>query len=163
MTLQELSKKLRIPVDWLRVVFAIESGNNPRAMNPYTRAVGLIQFMPFVISKWGFTPDTFPRDYNTQLEYVYKYLQPFSHKIKSVTDLYLAVFYPAAIGKKNDFVIGSEVSPARAVAIAKVNPGFKAMPIRKRDVQRKVFEILPKVGLSKNKYYLQKATKLINI
>lgn len=159
MTINELSKRLNLPIPWLMTVFKIESGNNPRAVNPYTGARGLIQFMPFVLEGWGIDPNSFTTDYNKQLDYVYKYLKPYAKKIKSITDLYLAVFYPAAIGKKLDFVIGSEVSPARAAIVAKQNPGFKAFPIRKKNVQKVVFANMAKVGLSRPEYYLQKFTR----
>lgn len=159
MTIQQLSSLLNVPEDWLKIVFAIESGNNPKARNPYTNAVGLIQFMPFVLEPWGYSPDTFPTDYNTQLNYVYKYLKPYKNKIKSVTDLYLSIFYPAAVGKPDSFIIGSEKSMSRAAIIAKQNPGFGANPIRKRDVKNYVFKTMKRLGISKNKYYIQKALK----
>ena len=38
-------------------------------------------------------------------------------RMHSYTDLYLAAFYPIAMGRGNDFVCGSEISPERARAV----------------------------------------------
>ncbi len=43
-----------------------------------------------------------------QLYYVEKYFLPYKGRLNSPKDLYLATFYPAAIGKDADFVLGSE-------------------------------------------------------
>lgn len=59
-----------------------------------------------------------------QLEYVEKYYTPFRGKLNSPADLYLATFYPYAIGKSPDFVVGSQVGPAQALEIARQNPGI---------------------------------------
>ena len=55
-----------------------------------------------------------------QLDYVQKYLAKYAHKIKNFTDTYLTVFYPAAVGSADDYVIGAAGS-----AIATQNPAFK--------------------------------------
>lgn len=59
-----------------------------------------------------------------QLEYVEKYYSPYAGKLNSPADLYLATFYPYAIGKSSDFVVGSEISLAEAREIARQNPGI---------------------------------------
>ena len=60
-----------------------------------------------------------------QLEYVEKYYSPYAGKLNSPADLYLATFYPYAIGKSPDFVVGSQISLAEAREIARQNPGIQ--------------------------------------
>jgi hypothetical protein len=59
-----------------------------------------------------------------QLDLVDKYLSKHKGKIKNVYDLSLATLYPTAITRPDDFVIGSEVSPARAAEIGRINRGI---------------------------------------
>lgn len=56
-----------------------------------------------------------------QLDLVYKYYKKFKGKIDSFEKLYLITFYPAAIGKPDNYIIGSEVSAQRAKKIGEQN------------------------------------------
>lgn len=121
---EQIAKQLGIPADWLLQVFKIESSNNPAAVNPYTNAAGLIQFMPSTLLPWRLTPQEVARmTYNNQLNLVVKYLSPYKTRIKSVTDLYLSIFYPYAMAMPDSYILGSE----RGIqsAIFKQNPGFR--------------------------------------
>ncbi len=124
----EVSKSIGINPDWLMQVMANESGLSPSKMNPQTKAVGLIQFMPFIAEKvLHTTTDTLRRLPATeQLNYVEKfYKQPqFKGKLKSLETLYLAAFYPYALNQPDNFIIGSEKGPATARKIARQNKGF---------------------------------------
>jgi hypothetical protein len=94
--------------DWLGAVMQFESGFNPQAVNPYSNATGLIQFMPPTASKLGTSVSALKgMNFVQQLEYVIKY---FGEKaaLRSLDDTYLKVFYPAAIGKANDYVVSRE-------------------------------------------------------
>jgi hypothetical protein len=117
------AQKLGIDPTDLTVIFQHESGNNPQAVNPLTRATGLIQFMPSTAKGLGTsTAALLAMDYDQQLDYVYKYLSPYKGKMKGLADIYLAVFYPAAIGKPDSYVLGSERGLAYAKKVANQNP-----------------------------------------
>lgn len=40
-----------------------------------------------------------------QLDYVEKYFQPRAHKLDNLGDVYMAILWPKAIGKADDFVL----------------------------------------------------------
>lgn len=69
-------------------------------------AVGLIQFMPATAKGLGTSTDALkkmtPED---QLNYVYKYFSPYKGRLKTLSDLYSAIIWPAAVGKAEDFVL----------------------------------------------------------
>lgn len=119
----EVSERLGIDSSWLLDVMKFESGLDPQAVNPNTGATGLIQFMPATARDLGTTVDAlYSMDAVRQMEYVYKYLQPYSGKMQSLTDTYLAVFFPAAIGKPRSWVLQS--GSQSAALIARNNPVF---------------------------------------
>lgn len=123
-----VAKRLRISADWLMGVMKSESNIDHQAVNPYSGATGLIQFMPNTAADFGTTTAALKAmSALDQLDYVEAY---YAHRIeqygriKSAMDLYLATFYPYAIGKPKGFILGSEVSTGRARAIANQNPGM---------------------------------------
>lgn len=121
--LKEVAQKLGIDPKWLWVVIQHESGWNPAAINPTTKALGLIQFMPDTLKGLGTSPATLLKGgINGQLDWTYKYLLPYKGKMSDLDDVYFAVFYPYAIGKPDSYVLGSQVSPANAKKIANQNP-----------------------------------------
>ena len=119
--MQDVSDRLQIPSDWLSAVCFKESGENSKARNKTGGATGLIQFMPSTAISLGTTTDEL---YNMspvdQLEYVYDYFKGYTGRIKSYADLYLITFFPAAVGKPDDYIIESK--NVSASLIAKENP-----------------------------------------
>lgn len=107
--------------DWLASVMSFESGFSPSIHNAAgSGAVGLIQFMPSTAQGLGTTTAALEQmTFIQQLEYVKKYFAPHQGKLNSLEDTYLAVFYPAFIGKPLDSVLGSTGS-----AIYNQNAGF---------------------------------------
>jgi hypothetical protein len=104
-----ISNELGIEANWLMFVMWFESKLNPQAVNPISSAVGLIQFMPSTARSLGTNTDVLKRMNNVQqLDYVLAYLRPYKGKMKRWIDVYLAVFYPKAMGKP-DFVITSDI------------------------------------------------------
>ena len=74
-----------------------------------THNCGLIQFMPSTARSLGTTTAVLKRMNNVQqLDYVLAYLRPYRGKMKRWIDVYLAVFYPKAMGNPN-FVITSDI------------------------------------------------------
>ena len=101
--------ELQIEANWLMFVMWFESKLNPQAINPISGATGLIQFMPSTARSLGTTVDVLKRMSNVQqLDYVLAYLRPYKGRMKRWIDVYLAVFYPKAMGKP-DFVITSDI------------------------------------------------------
>ena len=104
-----ISNELGIEANWLMFVMWFESRLNPKAVNPISGATGLIQFMPSTARSLGTTTDVLKRMNNIQQsDYVLAYLRPYKGKMKSWVDVYLAVFYPKAMGKPH-FVITSDI------------------------------------------------------
>jgi hypothetical protein len=101
----------------------------PDSDNKYTRsryrATGLIQFMPTTAKALGTsTTDLYLMTGTEQLDYVYKYYLPYKNKLKSYYDLYLVTFFPAAVGKPDDWVF--QTSKIAASKVAQANPGIDA-------------------------------------
>lgn len=107
----------------------IKPKGTPDSDNAYTRslyrATGLIQFMPrTAVSLGTTTADIYNMSGVDQLNYVYKYYLPYKDKLKSYYDLYLVTFFPAAIGKPDEWVF--QTSNIAASKIAQANPGINS-------------------------------------
>ena len=112
-----ISNQLNINPDWLMVVMKFESGLNSKAQNTTSGATGLIQFMPSTAIGMGTTTtDLYNMSNVEQLDYVYLYLSKFAGEIRSLTDLYLTVFYPVAIGKSEDYILGNTDEQRKKIA-----------------------------------------------
>lgn len=109
--------------NWLMQVFYSESKVNPAAYNPTGGASGLIQFMPDTAAGLGTTTAALRAMSATdQLDYVYRYFLPYKGRMNSYFDTYLVVFFPAAIGKSDDWVFST--SRLSASLIARQNPAI---------------------------------------
>ena len=116
--LQEIADELGVTVDDLVGIMQHESRLNPSAVNPYTGAVGLIQFMPNTAKGLGTSIDALKQmSAVDQLDYVKKFYKPIAGKAKDIGDLYMYTFLPAAVGKPDDFVIGVKDSDSKVFGI----------------------------------------------
>ena len=105
----DICNQLNIKPNWLMFVMWFESKLNPQAVNPISGATGLIQFMPSTARGLGTTTAALKRMRNVQqLDFVLYYLRPYKGRMKTWVDVYLAVFYPRAMGNPN-FVITSDI------------------------------------------------------
>jgi hypothetical protein len=123
--LVEVSDKLGIDPDWLAAVISFESGFNPKAHNP-SGATGLIQFMPSTAARLGTTTDAIAQmSQEDQIRGpVYQYFKD-KGRLSSLEDTYLAVFFPAARGQSDDFVVGvKEGGSDFQAAVYRQNAGF---------------------------------------
>lgn len=158
--LVEISDDLGIDPNWLMAVMMFESGLNPAAVNKMSGATGLIQFMPKTAQNLG-TNTTELRTMSSveQLTFVKKYFNPYSGKLNSLTDVYFAVFFPAAIGKSVDWVLQtSSLSSSKIAAqnsifdtddndkitVGEVEDYFwswikKKMSIQQEQIQKEIF------------------------
>ncbi len=114
--------KLLTNPDWLMQVMKAESGINPSIENTYRpmhngNATGLIQFTPDTALNLGTTVAALKQMNRVdQMDYVYKYFKPYTGRLNSYFDIYLVTFFPAAIGKPDDWVIHTDRIPGSAVA-----------------------------------------------
>lgn len=110
--LAEMSIGLGLDPSYIAACMKIETGGtfSPSIRNPFTRAVGLIQFMPSTAAALGTSTDALSSMSATgQLAYVEKFFRPYARRIRSWVpgDYYLAVFMPAYIGKDPGTVLFS--------------------------------------------------------
>jgi hypothetical protein len=114
--------------DELAMIVEWESGWKTDAVNPVSKATGLIQFMP-TTAKWLGTTTEELRAMNLrqQAHFVRKYYRQVlrGKKLSRPGDLYLATFYPGAMGQEDDFVIASATHNA---IIWKQNPSLRDGP-----------------------------------
>lgn len=72
-------------------------------------ATGLIQFMPSTAKTLGTTTDALAKlSAEDQLNYVWKYFAPWKGKLKTLSDLYMAILWPKAVGKPEHYVLWSK-------------------------------------------------------
>ena len=150
--LQSICDKLHISAEWLLAVMYVESRINPYAVYKYSRAPGLIQFMPATAKSLGTTTtELLNMTAVDQLDYVYLYLKPYTGKMHTLMDVYFAIFFPAAIGKPSDYVL--QTSKLSASLIASQNPAYDINSdeeITVAEVESKIYKILGLVPQKKN-------------
>lgn len=145
---EKICRMLGIKPEWLMVVMAIETAKKFTASirNPISGAVGLIQFMPTTAVGLDTTTEELARMSEVeQLDYVYKYLKIYASKIRSFEDVYLSVFYPAAVGKPDDYQFGATRRMMEKIALQ--NPAYdqnKDMVVTKAEVRSAIMKFVPK-------------------
>ena len=127
--IQQVADKLDVPADWITMIMNTESGITHDIEN----GIGCVGFVQFCPNKSGSTIKTIGnqtlnvQDLKTkispvdQLDWVYSYFAPYANKLTSFYDMYLFNFYPYAVGKPDDYIIGSQISMAAAKQIAAQN------------------------------------------
>lgn len=69
-------------------------------------ATGLIQFMPKTAISLGTTVQALARmSAEDQLNFVYKYFLPFKGRLRNLGDVYMAILWPAGVGKPDSYVL----------------------------------------------------------
>ncbi|TGR96389.1 lytic transglycosylase, partial [Mesorhizobium sp. M2E.F.Ca.ET.209.01.1.1] len=89
---------------------AFETGETfaPDKRNPSSGATGLIQFMRLTADGLGTSLEALAQMSQVQqLGYVEKYLAPYAGRFNSLSDMYMSILYPAAIGKPEANVLFS--------------------------------------------------------
>ncbi len=108
-----IASRLAINPDWLMALMNSETGGtfSPSIRNAAgSGATGLIQFMPGTARSLGTTTDALAGMSNVeQLTWVEKYLTSFNKPILDYDDLYFIVFYPAAMGRPDDWAFPSAI------------------------------------------------------
>jgi peptidoglycan hydrolase-like protein with peptidoglycan-binding domain len=104
--------RLDIDPNALCAVMQIESGFRHDAVNPSSSAVGLIQFMPFLLKSYGTTTDAVKRmSAVEQLKLVERFFQQ-AQGVQDPGTLYMYTFMPAAAKFPDGFVLGKKDSIA---------------------------------------------------
>jgi hypothetical protein len=107
-----LCERLRMDPDYLMACIAWESAEtfSPDIRNAAgSGAVGLIQFMPDTARNLGTTTAMLLAETaEEQLDYVEAYFRPYAGRVKSLSDHYMAILWPAAIGKPESAVLWAQ-------------------------------------------------------
>lgn len=94
---------------WLMACMAFESGEtfSPSIANAAgSGATGLIQFMPATARGLGTTTGALAMmKAEEQLAFVEKYFRPYAKRVKSLSDMYMAILMPKYIGMPEDAVL----------------------------------------------------------
>lgn len=104
-----ISSRLGVDPSDLMTCMAWESG---RSFSPSKKnmagsgATGLIQFMPATAQGLGTTTAALAAMTAVQqLDWVEKYFQPYKGKLHNLADLYMAILWPAGVGKPMEYVL----------------------------------------------------------
>lgn len=104
-----VAKELVVDVDYLMAAMAFETGGtfDPAVKNAAgSGATGLIQFMPSTAKGLGTTTDDLAKQTAVdQLDYVKKHFMPYKGRLNTLDDVYMAILWPAAVGKSEDHVL----------------------------------------------------------
>ncbi|WP_352423912.1 hypothetical protein [Proteiniphilum sp.] len=134
---------LGIDPDWIMLVMWFETAStlDHRIVNKTSGVTGLIQFMPATVRSLGTTTGQLRQMSNVeQLDYVKRYLAPYRGRMDNWLDVYCAVFWSAAIGKPDDYVIKSD-------KVARQNPTLdinKDLDIHKWEIRQALLNSIPK-------------------
>jgi len=106
---KEIAGRVHVEPLNLLAVMSFESGFNPKAVNQDSGATGLIQFLKSTATGLGTTTAKLKEMTAVeQLAFVEKYFAQFKQKLAqhhTLEDTYMAVLFPAAIGKGPDHVL----------------------------------------------------------
>lgn len=107
------AETLQIDPSDLMACIAWETGEtfSPKVANMAgSGAIGLIQFMPSTAKALGTTTEALSQmTAEDQINYVYKYFKPYAGKLKTLADIYMAILWPKAIGKPEDYALFDRV------------------------------------------------------
>lgn len=153
-----IAAELILPAEgasWLMACMAWETGEtfSPSIYNGAgSCAVGLIQFMPSIAVDLGTDVQSLcVMSAVQQLQYVHRYFKPYKGKLQQLSDLYMAILWPRAIGRPESYILwDKETKPTTY----RQNAGFDAdkdASITKAEASAKVYAKLIKgykVGLA---------------
>ena len=146
----QLAKKYNVPEDYLYAVMGFETGGtfDPAQKNlEGSEATGLIQFMPSTAEGLGTTTEALSKMTRAeQLTYVDKHFASKNIQGGTLSDLYMAVLLPAAVGKPEDYVLFGDGGAYGGQRAYEQNKGLdlnKDGKITKAEATSKVAAYLP--------------------
>jgi len=111
-----IAQALGTDPNYLMGAMAFETGRtfSPKIRNAAgSGAVGLIQFMPSTARSLGTSSAALAKmSAVQQLDYVYAYLAPYAGRLNSLSDVYMAILYPAAVGQSDNYPLFKEGTKA---------------------------------------------------
>lgn len=114
----EVAEALGVDPDYLMACIAFETAETfrPDIRNAAgSGAVGLIQFMPATAQGLGTSTEALARMAAVeQLDYVRMYFKPYAGRLRTLSDVYMAILWPRAVGQPEDYVLF--VQPSKAYA-----------------------------------------------
>jgi hypothetical protein len=109
--LVRVGNRLGIDPNWLAAIMSAESNFQADAVNKLGGATGLIQFVNSTAKQLGTSLDELKMMSDVeQLHFVEKFYKPWSGKIKSPGDLYMATFLPVFVGHPPNTIVGKKGS-----------------------------------------------------
>lgn len=109
-----IASRLGCDASDLMACMAWESGRtfSPAVVNKAgSGATGLIQFMPATAKGLGTTTAALAKmTAEQQLDWVEKYFQPYKGKLRDLSDLYMAILWPKAVGQPLEYVLWDQDS-----------------------------------------------------
>lgn len=118
----EIAKYLGTDPNWLMQVMYAESRFKATAQNIQNGrliAAGLLQWTK-ASGAPGAPQSMLSRNHLQQLDWVKEYFKPYRGRMNSYFDVYLVTFFPAAVGKPDNYVFST--SKLSAALIARQNP-----------------------------------------
>jgi hypothetical protein len=109
----DLSTELGCDPSHLMAAMAFETGEtfSPSVRNKLSGATGLIQFMPKTAEGLGTTTgDLALMTAIEQLAFVRKHFLPFKGKLQTLSDVYMTILFPVAVGKAAAHVLFAKPS-----------------------------------------------------
>ena len=109
----QIAGRMSVDPNDLMACMAFESARSfsPSKVNPSSGARGLIQFMPKTAEWLGTTTTKLAAMTAVeQLDYVEKYFEPHIGQLRDLSDLYMAILWPKAVGKPASYVLFVEPS-----------------------------------------------------
>lgn len=107
----EIAEYIGTDPNYLMACMAFESAEtfSPSIRNAAgSGATGLIQFMPATARGLGTTTNNLAAlTAEQQLDYVKKYFAPYRGRLRTLSDVYMAILWPAAIGKSESSALWS--------------------------------------------------------
>lgn len=111
--LVNVAHALKIDPSWLAACISFETAKtfDPAKRNPYSGAIGLIQFTDVALvamAKRGVKTtkgELAAMTAEEQLDYVLAYLAPYKGRMASAQDVYMAIFAPVGIGKPGERIL----------------------------------------------------------
>lgn len=104
-----IAEDLKFDPNYLMACMAWETGEKftPDVANMAgSGATGLIQFMPSTARSLGTTTAKLAKmTAEDQLNFVFRYFKPFRGRLRTLSDLYMAILWPNGVGKLEGFVL----------------------------------------------------------
>ncbi|HMS51858.1 MAG TPA: transglycosylase SLT domain-containing protein [Chitinophagales bacterium] len=144
---KKIASRLKIPPEWLMAVMYSESKFDPAVVNTQgTGAVGLIQFTPEKARMLNTSTEALKKmTALEQLDYVEDYFKlmskSYERKYETLTDFYLAVLEPAAIGEDACYTL--YVKPAKDYTRNEILDENNDGKVSLQDIEKRMKRMFP--------------------